>query len=199
MHLINNHLSSPVYVACSGGVDSMCLLNILHNRKKDIQVLFFNHGDEDEAEELVTQTCEKYKLTLHKGHMNDYDVTSTSREANWRNARYEFFSNFTDRNICLGHNLDDVLETYFAGFATIAPKIIPYRRNNCIRPMLTIRKQEILDYAKYQDVKWIECYTNTDATLQRAKMRLEIIDQVIKLNPGVFKTLKKRIIERGFE
>ena len=199
MKIIKNNLDTPVYVACSGGVDSMSLLNKLYYNKKDVEVLFFNHGDEDDAQMVVENYCREKNIKCRIDNISNYKTTSSSRENNWRNARYAFFDNFKDKPICLGHNLDDVLETYTMSFATTNPKLINYRRNNCIRPLLCTPKEEIKKYAEFCNVPFVECKTNTDESILRSNVRANMIPLILNLNPGIMNTLKNKIISKGFE
>ena len=46
-------------LACSGGVDSMAILDFLINGRYNPHVLYFNHNTEhgDEAEKFITDYC----------------------------------------------------------------------------------------------------------------------------------------------
>ena len=85
-------IPSSCYLACSGGKDSMMLLNFLLAGRRDVTVLYFNHSTEHgkEAEHFLHEFCRDRNLTLHVG---TYYGTEKTEEA-WRNARYKFFSFF---------------------------------------------------------------------------------------------------------
>ena len=74
-------------------------------------------------------------------------------------------------------------------------KIIPYRNKNVIRPFMTNRKNEFIDWCERKKVDWIEDETNeTDITKTRNYIRNVIMPHVLKVNPGIHKVVKKKIL-----
>ena len=57
---LQGKLPRKIYVACSGGVDSMAVVDFL-NRKHDVFVLHFNHGTEhgNKAMQFVEKYCKE--------------------------------------------------------------------------------------------------------------------------------------------
>lgn len=98
-------IPSSCYLACSGGKDSMMLLNFLLAGRRDVTVLYFNHNTEHgkEAEHFLHEFCRERNLTLHIG---TYYGAEKTEEA-WRNARYKFFSFFKNKPLIQNHNLSD--------------------------------------------------------------------------------------------
>ena len=187
-------INKECYVACSGGKDSMSLLTFLLNGRRNVTVLYFNHGTEHgkEAELFLQDYCIKHKLCLHIGTYFGKEKT----EQAWRNARYKFFSFFKDKPILTGHKLQDNIETFL--FSTIkgTSKFIPYQRDNIIRPFLLVSNDEINKYCKKNNVIWIEDPSNAECNYDRNKIRNEVIPVLKQINPGLEKTFFKRCIEK---
>ena len=107
-------------VAVSGGSDSMALLDMLYKNGENLVVCHVNYDVRESAlrdEEIVRKYCEKrnIKLEVLKGFV--YDKKDGNFE-NWaRVIRYNFFKEMYKKYNCkylyVGHNLDDLLETYF--------------------------------------------------------------------------------------
>ena len=93
------------YVACSGGKDSMMMLNFLLAGRRDVIVLYFNHNTEHgkEAEHFLHEFCKERNLELHIG----YYLGKERTESAWRAARYKFFSCFKNRPILTAHKISD--------------------------------------------------------------------------------------------
>lgn len=187
-------LEKTCYVGCSGGVDSMVLLHFLLKGRRQIEVLHVNHGTEacKKAEEFIKTFCLLNKLSLHVGYYKDCNQT----EEAWRNFRYNFFSNFTDKPIYLGHTLSDNIETYLLSSIKGTPKFIPYSRNNIARPFLLSSKQELIDYAIRNNINWIEDPTNIQSIYSRNKIRNQIIPVLKDINPGLEKTFKTKCLNK---
>jgi tRNA(Ile)-lysidine synthase TilS/MesJ len=56
-------------IACSGGVDSMAILDFLVKGRYNPHILYFNHNTEhgDEAEKFITEYCNQKNLKLTIG------------------------------------------------------------------------------------------------------------------------------------
>lgn len=187
-------IKGDVYLACSGGVDSVVLFHILLKMRTNFEVLFYNHGADHNDEEFVTKLCHQHNVPIHIGY-NDTVITS-SFEEHWRDARYAFFEKFADRPVLLGHNLDDVMETYAMSFESACPKIMPYARRHCIRPMLIATKQNIIDYAVHNNISWYETVENSNTAFKRVNVRKNIIPTLKTMFPSLLNTLRKHIIKR---
>lgn len=187
-------IPSSCYLACSGGIDSMVMLNFLLAGRRDVTVLYFNHNTEHgkEAEHFLHEFCRERNLTLHIG---TYYGAEKTEEA-WRNARYKFFSFFKNKPILQCHHINDNIETYIMSDIKGTAKFIPYQRDNIIRPLLLVTKDEIKYYAEKNKVVWIEDPSNSTSNYDRNKIRNEVIPVLKQINPGLEKTFFKRCIEK---
>ena len=165
--------------------------------KQKFEILHFNHGTEycDEAESFVRKFCDSRGLVFHGGKIETEFAPGESREAYWRNARYSFFSKFTDRPIVTCHHLNDCIETWIMTSMTGNPKLIPYRNEkyNIIRPFLIVPKSEIESWVVRHGVKYVVDGSNFDTDIPRNYVRHVMMPHVLKLNPGIGTTIANKI------
>lgn len=185
---------SKFRVACSGGSDSMVFVDFLRRfPKNDFELLHFNHGTEwcNEAEHFVRGYCEKTGLILHVGRISEALPRGKSAEAFWREQRYAFFKEFSDTPIITCHHLNDEIETWFMTCAVGNPSLIPYRNAeySIIRPFLMVPKSEISAWAARHSINWVNDGSNSDVSKRRNLVRLEMMDKIYRLNPGIERTV----------
>lgn len=181
-------------VACSGGVDSMAVLDFILKGGRKPNVLYFNHNTEHgkEAELFVKKYCEEHGLNFISKKTNM--VPTANKEKIWSDLRYNFFSNF-NYPIIMSHHLDDCVETYifsaFRGFLST----IPYRRGNVIRPFLLNEKKLFEEWCSDKNVPFIQDESNYDVNFSRNRIRHNIVPEALKVNPGLKTIVKKKIME----
>jgi len=181
-------------LACSGGVDSMAILDFLIKGKYNPHVLYFNHNTEHghEAEKFITDYCKEKSLKLTIGRT---ELRPTSnKEKIWSDLRYEFFSQF-DFPIMTCHHLDDCVETWIWSSLNGQSKIIPYRNQNVIRPFRLNRKYEFVDWCERKGIEWIEDKSNSDTKYMRNFIRHELMPKALVVNPGLYKVVAKVVKE----
>ena len=187
-----------VTVACSGGVDSMAVLDFLRNGKKDIHVAHFNHGTvyAREAEEVVLEYCRKHRLPVTIGNLSQERPPKSSLEEFWRDERYGFLSEFSGP-IITAHHLSDVMEWWIFTSLHGKPKLIPHTRADCdvVRPFLMTAKRDFYRWAHKNSVPYVEDPSNDDDNLMRSHIRNNMMQTALKVNPGVEKTMIKKIKE----
>jgi tRNA(Ile)-lysidine synthetase-like protein len=192
-------IPKAIYVAVSGGPDSMAALDFL-SKNHDVTVIHFNHGTEHGkiAAEFVANYVCKNGLKAHFGHIDSYgpiDFANKSKEAVWRDCRYRFFKEVTGgEGLVLAHNLDDAVETWL--FSTIHgnPRLIPSTRDNILRPFLLVKKAELRDWCVRKNVPFVDDPANEDVSYPRVRLRKEIIPNIMKINPGIYKVIAKKYI-----
>jgi len=196
---LQGRLLKHVYLACSGGVDSMAALDFL-NRKHDVTVLYFNHGTEHgyRAENFVSNYCNRNGIEYYVGDIEDFDhanSNTSSKEEWWRDCRYSFFDQYTESPVITCHHLDDCVETWVWSSMHGTGKWIPYRRKRVIRPFRLTRKRDLKLWAELNAVPWIEDDSNADTCYTRNYIRHEMMPHVLKVNPGIHKTVAKKVRE----
>jgi len=185
-------IPEKVYLACSGVIDSMFALHFLMAGGRDVTPLYFNHGTE------FGQSCENFLKSLDigaiYGKIEKTPEKGRSLEDFWRECRYEFLDQFTDAPVVTAHHLDDQIETLLQGLCHgRLDRVIPHRRGNYIRPFIYVSKQEIKDYAHRHSLTYLNDPSNEDVRFTRNRIRNKIIPELLEVNPGFYKSIKKLI------
>ena len=186
-------LPKSITIACSGGVDSMAVVDFL-SRKHDITIAHFNHGTKhgEKAHQFVANYCANNNMSMLVGFCRTEKLKQESQEEYWRRERYDFFKELGPVLTC--HHLDDCVETYIWSALHGTLKVIPMIRNNVLRPFLTTRKDEFKSWCLRHEVPWIEDKSNQDTKYMRNYVRNVLMPQALHVNPGLH-TLVKKIVE----
>lgn len=187
-------MPKQVTVAFSGGVDSVAVVDFL-SKKHDVTCAFFHHGTEnsDRALKFVTQFCTDRNLPMFLGVLNRDKPKDMSYEEFWREERYDYLA--TLGPVITAHHLDDCVETYLWSALHGNPKVPNLVRGNVIRPFLTTKKQDFIDWCIRKNLKWCEDLSNEDERYTRNYIRKNLVPHALKVNPGLHKTVKK-IVEK---
>jgi tRNA(Ile)-lysidine synthetase-like protein len=184
------------YVACSGGSDSMAVLDFLRRSDKVKGVLYFDHKTAQSTKFLgvVREYCTRHNLDLVTGALSG-EHTSGSLEAFWSEERNNFF-NSVDRPVVTGHTLDDAVEWWIFTALRGNPRLMPTRNKNVLRPFLTTTRDTLREWNERQDVSYVYDVTNDDRRFTRNFIRHEMLAHCLRVNPGLYKTLAKKISKR---
>jgi tRNA(Ile)-lysidine synthase len=190
---LQGKLDREVYVACSGGVDSMTVAHFLSNNHR-VNLVFFNHGTNtsNKAANFVAQHADAWGFGLIYGHGERNKPDHKSWEEHWRDERYKFFHTI-HADVITAHHLDDCVETWVWSSMHGTGKIIPYRNKNVIRPFRLNRKRDLRLWSELNNVPHIEDDTNTDLRYTRNYIRHEMMPHVLRVNPGIHKTIMKKV------
>jgi tRNA(Ile)-lysidine synthase len=202
----NELLSSgeKILVTLSGGPDSVFLLHFLNKYRKkfkiELGVAHINHllrGNDSDRDELFCKTiCDELSIPFYALRK---DIKSYSRKNKYslevagRKIRYEFFEKIAEDKkydkIVTAHNVDDNAETALlnlikgTGIKGIAG--IPVKRNNIIRPILSLTKKEILNYLDENQFEYRIDESNLSNDFERNFLRNEVIPLIQKnINPS---------------
>ena len=191
-------------VATSGGPDSMCLLNILMELKKyNIVCAHVNHKlrKESEAEaKMVKDLCISNNITYEYYEIEGY---KSNIEGYAREKRYSFFEKIVKKHkakyLLTAHHGDDLIETIIMrlikgtniselkGFSEKT-----YKNNYIVyRPLITVTKEEILNYCKQKKIKYAVDKTNEEDTYTRNRIRKYILPPLKKENKNIHKNFLK--------
>jgi tRNA(Ile)-lysidine synthase len=186
-------LPRKVYLACSGGVDSIAAYDFL-SKNHEVVLCFFHHGTE--TSEKSYQFLKNFNSKLIVGNIKREKKKEESIEEYWRNQRYEFFHSFYPTQILTCHHLDDCVETWIWSSLHGEGKLIPFSNKNVIRPFLRTRKSSFQHWAFSRNLRWIEDDSNNDIRYVRNFIRKEIVPKALMVNPGLYKMINKKLIEK---
>lgn len=185
--------SRPLLVACSGGPDSVFLtLALCSLFAKDLQRLrlcHFNHGlrgaESDADEGFVRQIANELEIPFEAGRP---EQPLQADEASLRAARYAWLDTLYQRHgaaaIALGQHADDLLESMLMGLFTGSgpsglASPMPVRRfadgHVRIRPLLGIKREQIVRSLGGLEIPWREDPSNADTAYTRNWIRAELI------------------------
>jgi len=191
---LNCDVPNKIFVACSGGVDSMVALDFFRNGKKDVTAVYFDHGTEHsvEAENFIKSYCDQEKIPLLVQRISRGKKKTESPEEFWRNERINYLKSLPGA-VVTGHHLDDAVEWWIFSSINGLPKLIPARNKNIIRPFLITPKKELLSWAKRKKVPFIKDPTNDNVRYARNRIRHKVLPEVLKINPGIHTVVKKKL------
>ncbi|WP_296700053.1 tRNA lysidine(34) synthetase TilS [Algoriphagus sp.] len=192
-HIKNKSLldSNEKYLlACSGGLDSVCLGTLLYFSKINFEVAHVNfqlrEKESDDDEKFVRLLAESWRSEFHVLHAETSRVRqekNLSTQMAAREIRYDWFEKIRKtrnlQGIIIAHHQDDQLETIFLnllrGTGIEGLYGMADRRGFLIRPLLPFSRKNILDYAKEKSLKWREDSSNTKTDYKRNKLRLDVL------------------------
>jgi tRNA(Ile)-lysidine synthase len=204
-----------VLVAVSGGADSVALLRAMHALKTGgegrLLAAHLNHGlrgpEADADQAFVADLCAKLGVPCHVGR-TDVEKLAAERgnglEEAAREARYQFLTRTAAesgaRYLVTAHTADDRVETILhrilrgtgiAGLAGIGrTRFLPEAGLTLIRPLLDIRRTELLAYLDELDQPFREDPSNRDPRFTRNRIRHELLPVLAeRFNPGVAEAL----------
>ena len=166
-------------IAVSGGVDSVVLLEMLAKKHKNILVAHFDHGIREDSKEdaiFVRQLAVKYGV---KFFTKREELGANASEEKARRARYKFLRELSEKQnatIVTAHHLDDVVETIIINMVrgTGWRGLAVLNAEDIYRPLINFKKQEIINYAKQNNLKWREDSTNSLNVYMRNIVRHKI-------------------------
>ena len=182
---------AKIVVACSGGIDSVVLLYALAEHPTlncQLAVAHFNHklrADSDNDATFVEKFSDQLGLTCHIGFPKT-EIPRSGTEEWGRRERYAFFeqlrSNLNFDGIVTAHTASDVVETYLFKLFSNRELRQPAKQDQkrkLWRPLLTIWREEISQFAQQFSLSWREDPTNADHSFSRNKIRNVILPKLI--------------------
>ena len=197
-------------LAISGGVDSIVLCELCHKSGYDFIIAHCNfqlRGEESERDEkFVRALGKKYNKdvivqrfdTEEFAKKNKLSIQEAARE-----LRYRWFEELIKEGkakyTVTAHHADDNIETmlmhFFRGTGLHGLTGIPERSSiaSTIRPLLQFRKSELLDFAKENQLDWVEDSSNASNKYTRNLFRNEFLPALQKAFPQVEQNLLSNI------
>ncbi len=190
-----------VLACCSGGVDSMVLLDLLVHAAGPMRlrlgVVHVDHGIRGESSHadarFVEDCCRELGIACHVRRLSLGPVTPNLEETA-RQMRYEAVrACMADHGYgfaATGHTMDDQAETviyrFIRGSGVRGLGGMDLRnRWNLIRPLLGFSREQVEAYSAERGVAFVEDATNRDVKLARNLIRHELVPAMKKINPSV--------------
>jgi len=199
-----NIIDKKIFIAFSGGPDSVFLLEYIlskinKSKLNNITVLHINHHlrgvESDDDEKFIVNLCNSKNLKLIVEHININDIEKGSIEDRARKLRYRIFAKYSSQYdyLVTGHNMNDTVETmifnFFRGSGIRGLSGISKIRGKYLRPLLSIKKEEILDFLNKNGIQYRIDSSNINGKYTRNVIRNDII-------PYISEKLNLELIER---
>ena len=203
-------------VALSGGADSVSLLFVLKHLEHELGIgveaahcNFHLRGAESvRDEEFCKQLCERLSVPLHLIHFDTQayaDLHRVSIEMAARDLRYGYFENLRRdieaQDICVAHHRDDSVETVLLnlvrGTGLRGLRGIQPRNGNIIRPLLSLSREDIVQYLGALGESYVTDSTNLHNDVKRNKIRLDVMPLLRELNPSVSQSIFESSLRVG--
>ena len=183
-----------VALAVSGGSDSVAMLHLVYDwvlaqgSKPVITVLSVDHALRASSAEECDQVAEWCRL-LDVHHVTlkwQGEKPSTGIQAKARQARYDLMVDWCLANavstLLTAHTADDQAETVVMRQARTQSAqslagIWPERDWNSVavlRPLLSLRREELRDYLRHRGLVWIDDPSNVDHRFERVRIREQL-------------------------
>lgn len=142
--------------------------------------------DSNRDERFVTDFARENNIPIYIKHFDTEAYAkenSLSIEMAARELRYNWFKELKEIHnfdkVALAHHGDDQIETFFInmlrGSGIKGLKGMKPQNDFYIRPMLFSNRNQIMTFAKENDIQWVEDYTNQETVYLRNKIRHQII------------------------
>lgn len=209
--VLQPYLTQPrkFVLAFSGGVDSRVMLQLLahfQNRYRDIQCIavHVHHGLSEHADSWQQQ-CERWAsdaaIPLYVERVNLQLGSRVSIEQAARDARYQALNKYIEADDVLltGQHCDDQVETFLlalkrgsgpAGLSAMA-QAGEFGQGFMIRPLLSVPRHEIEEFAKVEKLEWLEDESNQDTKFDRNFLRHQVTPQLNQRWPGFRKAVMR--------
>jgi tRNA(Ile)-lysidine synthase len=197
-----------ILIALSGGVDSVVLSHLMCRANYKISLAHCNFHLRDEEsnrdEAFVRSWAKENNIPLFVKEFDTYQYMKENKlslEMAARDLRYNWFNSLLESEgftcLCTAHHLDDSIETFFInllrGTGIAGLHGIKVKNDKIVRPLLFATREEILSYAKQNNISYVEDSTNSETKFTRNKIRHNLFPVLREINPNFEFALKKDI------
>lgn len=199
---------ATLLVGLSAGLDSVVLLHLLsfvcaRFENTAIHAIHVNHGvheDSDQWAEFCQRYCDRLDIPLVISQQTLINVKS-NREAVFRARRYEVFSCHLPKEGLLftAHHQNDQAETILfnlfrgtgiRGLTAMKP-CMTFGPGKLVRPLLSIPRSLLLQYAQSHNLSWVDDPSNDDTDLDRNYIRHRVIPVIERRWPAAQSSISR--------
>lgn len=196
-----------IYLGYSGGVDSHVLLHLCQSVpeiRDKLTAVYVHHGLQPAAN-AWSMHCRKvagqFGVDFRELRVNAEPTGRESPEEAARNVRYEALSALleSDDVLLVAQHRDDQLETMllqlFRGSGlpglSAMPEVMAIGKGRLLRPLLTVPKREIDEYARLHRLQWVEDPSNRSDAFDRNFLRNQVLPLLKQRWPALDKTVSR--------
>lgn len=178
-----------VIVAYSGGLDSSVVLDQMVKQRErglyQLSAIHFHHGLSENADRWADHcqaTCRERSLPCQIEYLSIPQKSPEGLESAARRARYAVLDGLVADWVVLGHHANDQAETLLlnlargCGILGMAGMLPVHGRY--LRPVLTLGRSDLLQYANEQKLAWCEDESNQDRRYTRNYVRHEVLPRL---------------------
>ncbi|UCH49106.1 MAG: tRNA lysidine(34) synthetase TilS [Betaproteobacteria bacterium] len=197
-----------VCVGLSGGLDSVVLLQAMtrlaNSFELDVRAVHVNHGLQPVAADWARfchDLCSNLGVPLTVEKVVVARDSGLGIEAAARAERYAVFARVKTQFLALAHHQDDQVETFLLqllrGAGAKGLSAMPVERSigdggpRLLRPLLTLTRSELADFAAANGLEWIEDASNADLELDRNYLRHSVLPVIERRFPAYRSTLSR--------
>jgi tRNA(Ile)-lysidine synthase len=194
--------TSTYLLTVSGGIDSVVLTELAKQADLNFSIAHCNfslRGEESKRDEdFVQQLAENYKVPFHlkKFDTNSFALDNKiSLQEAARILRYAWFEElrkeYNFSYIIIAHHADDNIETVLmnffrgTGLKGLTGMASFYESQKILRPLLSVRRNTIEEFAREHNLKWVEDSSNAEVKYTRNYFRNELIPDLKRIYPQV--------------
>lgn len=197
-----------IVIGCSGGPDSMALMYVLQEIRKNTELLLVcahvNHNvrvESKQEEEFLRKYCLDNNIVFESMTIQNYGDDNFHNEA--RKIRYQFFDDIVNKYkakyLMTAHHGDDLIETIlmrmvrgstlkgYAGFE----KVVKKDNYTLVRPLIFATKEQIEQYDIEEDIPYVIDKSNFKGKYTRNRYRKEILPFLRQEEPFVHEKFLK--------
>ena len=197
--------SDSLLVAVSGGIDSMVLVDLLHDAGISFSIGHCNFKlrgqDSEDDEAFIRDAAIKYGVAFYTTSFDTATIAQKEKKGIQevaRSLRYHWLEKIRHQNqyqwIATAHHLDDSIETalfnWAKGCGLNGIQGIAAKNGHIIRPLLDLDKSAIEGYAASEGITYRFDISNSTDKYHRNKIRHAVIPVLKAINPSLTKAFK---------
>jgi tRNA(Ile)-lysidine synthase len=199
---------SKILLAISGGIDSVCLADLLVKSGYNIEFAHCNFNlrksESDQDEIFVSNLANKHKIPFHHISFDTNNYASSKKlsvQMAARELRYKWFEKVRQEisadYIAIAHNQNDNIETFFINMINGAGlkglRAIQNKNNFIVRPLMFASRNQIEEYVKSESLNFREDSSNILKKYKRNKIRHDLMPLLKQMNPSIENTISEEI------